>query len=670
MQFMTDQRLPRLARWLSQAVSLVARRSRGCADRMDERFSALAQMSTDWYFETDLHRRFTELVTAPRHPGMPRVNVLGRTWEELAGVDAGDAGSRALRAAFERNAAFQDLELCWRDAAGRRHYIVVSGEPWTDARGRLRGYRGIGRDITAQKEAEQALNASESQLAAIIDSAMDAIITIDTTHRIVVFNESAGAMFGCRRTDALGSPLDRFLPQGVAMIRAAQAGRVVRGTGCTGGHITALRSAGDEFPVEAAMSRIEVNGRELFSITLRDLTDRQALERVRTALESQLRESQKMEALGTMAGGIAHDFNNIVAAILGNAALARASLGDAASAQVFVEEISKAGLRARDLVQRIMAFSRRQPAVFTCQPLQPLIEETVQLLRATLPSGIAINHHLPARHLHVEADATQISQVLMNLGTNAWQALGSHPGRIDITLAAHNEREARLEVSDDGCGMDESTVQRIFEPFFTTKAKGEGTGLGLPVVHGIVQAHQGRISVRSRKGQGTTFEIILPLATPCAGDADTGVSQPAPLAAMGSGQHVLYIDDYAAMVFMMKASLQARDYRVTGFEDAHAALEFLRAHAGDVDLVVSDYNMPGKSGLDVAREVGRLRPGLPVILASGYLTDELREGAARAGVRELFDKPRGIEEMCDLIGQVLRQSAAAPEHRETAGAHE
>ena len=624
------------------------------------RGEALVRMSADWYFETDSGHRFTRFVAAQQGP-VPRVAVLGKTWSELPGVESGDSRWTALRNALQDNTPIRDFEFSWRDVRGRLHYLLINAEPILGLGGRLRGWRGLGRDCTAQKEAEQALNASESQLAAIIDSAMDAIITIDTAQRVVVFNESAGVMFGCLRAAALGLPLEHFLPQGLRAIQAAQAGRPAREPA---GPIAAMRAGGQEFPVEAAMSRIAVNGRELYSITLRDLTERQALERVRAALESQLRESQKMEALGTMAGGIAHDFNNIVAAMLGNAGLARASLPEGRSAQVFIGEIRKGGVRARDVVQRIMAFSRRQPAVFSCQPLQPLIEEAVQLLRATLPSGIEISCRLPELPLYVAADATQISQVVMNLGANAWQALGSQPGRIRVRLMAHGDQEVKLQVSDDGCGMDEATVQRIFEPFFTTKAKGEGTGLGLPVVHGIVQAHGGRIEVHSRKGDGTTFDIFLPLTAGRDGVPACELAQARPSAARGQGQHVVYLDDYPAMVFMMKATLDVRGYRTTGFEDAQSALEYLRGHIDEVDLVVSDYNMPGKSGLEVAREIRRLRPELPVILASGYLTDELRDGAARVGVRHLFDKPRGIEEMCDMIGEVLSTAAAAQESKQ------
>jgi CheY-like chemotaxis protein len=210
--------------------------------------------------------------------------------------------------------------------------------------------------------------------------------------------------------------------------------------------------------------------------------------------------------------------------------------------------------------------------------------------------------------------------------------------------------------------MDTATLERIFEPFFTTKAKGEGTGLGLPVVHGIVTAHGGRIAVDSRPNEGTTFQIWLPLV------ADAPMPQPAPeppaaddAPQRGRGQHVLYLDDYPAMVFMVKAMLEAQGYRVSGFEDPALALEWLRAHPGTCDLVVTDYNMPGVSGLELAAQIRQLQPALPLILASGYITDDLLEGAAALGVEHVFDKPRGIEELCALVGQVLRARTSLEE---------
>ncbi|RYY53580.1 MAG: response regulator, partial [Comamonadaceae bacterium] len=288
-------------------------------------------------------------------------------------------------------------------------------------------------------------------------------------------------------------------------------------------------------------------------------------------------------------------------------------------------------------------------------PLQPLVREGVQLLRAMLPAGIELAHAEPDEPLQVCADATQVNQVLMNLGTNAWQAIRQERGRVGIVLE-HVGDEACLSVSDNGCGMDSATVERIFEPFFTTKAKGEGTGLGLPVVHGIVHAHGGRITVDTQPGAGTTFRVWLPLVgcEDCTVHAAEGQDGAAPATgAPGQGRHVLYLDDYPAMVLMVKAMLEAQGYRVTGFEDPAAALDWMRAHPSEADLLVTDYNMPGCSGLELTALVRKLRPGLPVILTSGYITEDLQAAAAQLGVQHVFDKPRGVEDLCRLVGEVL-----------------
>lgn len=634
-----------------------------------DRFGAVTRLSAGWYWETDSIHRLVHVQAAPLGDRPASEEAMGLTRWDQPGADSDSQRWTAHRAQLARHEPFQDFSVRQADPRGRMRHLLLSGEPVFSPSGRFEGYRGVGHDVTAHKEAEQALNASESQLAAIIDAAMDAIITVDSYHNIVVFNDFAATLFGCRRTDALSSPLVRFLPecaQAIAAAGPAHPGEPAP-VSVRARSMTALRNDGAAFPVEASISQIQVTGRPMYLLILRDMSARAAADKERNALETQLRESQKMEALGTMAGGIAHDFNNIVAAILGNAALARERYGDPAAVHACIDEITKAGLRARDIVQRILSFSRRQPAVFTCQPLQNVVEETVQLLRATLPPSLRVTHRAPKEPLLVKADASQISQVIMNLGTNAWQALGSKPGHIRVLLDRQGN-QARLQVCDDGCGMDPDTVQRIFEPFFTTKPKGEGTGLGLPVVHGIVRAHGGRIDVYSAPGEGSTFEIFLPLAQER--EAADPVPNPCatPAGERGAGQHVVYLDDYPAMVLMVRATLQARGYRATGFEDASAALAFIRANAQDIDLVVSDYNMPEHSGLEVAREIRRLRADLPVILASGYLTDELRESAAEAGVRGLFDKPRGIDDMCAMIAGMLRPNApctpddAIPEH--------
>ena len=403
---------------------------------------------------------------------------------------------------------------------------------------------------------------------------------------------------------------------------------------------------------------------DCFIVQGTDITDRKQAERRREQLETQLRETHKMQAIGTLAGGIAHDFNNILAAILGNLALAQQDLVLDHAAQARLEQIRKAASRARSLVQQILAFSRRQPHELVLQPLQPVLDETLELLRTTLPASVALVVRVSDEPLWVNADATQMQQVVMNLCTNAWHALPDSRGRIEIGLArapappppytaddAPHAEWVHLWVRDDGRGMDETTLARIFEPFFTTRARAEGTGLGLSVVHGIVGEHGGVITVDSAPGRGSTFHIALPLADAA---EDSGFApHDAPAQPRGEGQHVLYVDDDEMMVVMVEGLLQRAGYRVTVCADAAGAIAALRAPTNGFDVVVTDYNMPRGSGLDVVRAARTIRPGLPVVISSGYLSDELRAAAAEAGVAHLLQKENTVDELGDVLREIL-----------------
>ncbi len=407
--------------------------------------------------------------------------------------------------------------------------------------------------------------------------------------------------------------------------------------------------------------------------TVQDITQRKLADAARASLEAQLLESHKMEAIGTLAGGIAHDFNNILATILGNATLVRQDLADDPQALQSLDEITKAAARARDLVRQILTFSRRDISKRTPIALGSVVDESIKRLRDTLPPQIVLEAHCEPDLPCVLADASQIGQVIINLVTNAMQAIGDQPGEIAVRLEAvtvdaamieahpalrglgnkRGDHAQRLVVSDSGHGMDPDTMARIFEPFFTTKAVDEGTGLGLSVVHGIVKAHDGAIVMTSQSGGGASFAIYLPIVEM---PVNAPLSAPAPVAALPitvaaaerSG-HILYLDDDEALVFMLQRILEQRGYRISGYTDQHEALAALRADPAAFDLVVTDYNMPGMSGLEVAREVRTIRPDMPVTIASGFIDETLREQAKGAGVRELIFKVNALEDLCDAF---------------------
>lgn len=423
-------------------------------------------------------------------------------------------------------------------------------------------------------------------------------------------------------------------------------------------------SSGELRYASAAVSAVRNAAGEVdcFIVQGTDITERRRAEALQHALEAQLRESQKLEAIGTLAGGIAHDFNNILGAILGNMALAREAAGPGHPAQGPLDQIKRAGRRARSLVQQILAFSRRQPHELIAQPLRPVVEETLALLRSTLPSSVALDAVLCQEAVWVNADSTQIQQVLMNLCTNAWHALNDGHGRIEVGLTITPDHAALLWVADDGAGIDATTRARIFEPFFTTKPVNRGTGLGLSVVHGIVVEHGGQISVDSTPGHGSRFTIELPMVDmePDTGDGTFGGdSQLGAFDGNGAGRHVLYVDDDEIMMLVAESLLRRAGFTVTVFQDAELARAALCERPSDWDLVVTDHNMPGCSGIELARTVAMVRPALPVVVSSGYVTEALRTEAERAGVRYVLRKENTLEELCSVAHRLL-DNAPAP----------
>ncbi|AOW11914.1 hypothetical protein LPB72_02280 [Hydrogenophaga crassostreae] len=437
-------------------------------------------------------------------------------------------------------------------------------------------------------------------------------------------------------------------------------------------------------------------------LTFVDITSLQAAQREQKALQIALSQSQKMQALGTLAGGVAHDFNNILAAILGNAELARQDAGETSAAVLSLDQISVAARRGRELVRQILAFSRQQPMERKRVSMRAILAESCGLLKPVMPSHVKLGTACGLGDLSINADATQLGQVLLNLGTNALHALGDQPGKLTIqvnrfpttsslvpsTLPKDWLGVIRVQVFDSGCGMDEATRLRIFEPFFTTRKLGTGTGLGLPVVLGIVEGHGGVIEVNSQPGEGTTFSLYFPAAVtdPGAGYVHSGWPQGKALPENMETQavdlkvpqdassvqnatmivetpeiqrHVLYLDDDDTLVFLVRRLLERRGFKVTTFTDQQEAIDAVRAKPTGFDLLMTDFNMPGMSGLDVARAVLEINPLLPVAVASGYITDELQAEAKAAGVREVVFKTDAVEDFCTVVAKLVANGATA-----------
>jgi PAS domain S-box-containing protein len=459
-------------------------------------------------------------------------------------------------------------------------------------------------------------------------------------------------------TAAAGDAFSRSAGAAAAGLRSALAFPIVVGDEVTG--VIDFLGGGAAGPDAKLLEMFETIGRQLGLFFERKRVDAE-----RSKLEAQLQQAQKMEALGQLSGGIAHDFNNVLTAITANVDLALRDTGPDHPAAESLTDAVTACQRARDLVRQILLFTRQQPHERRVVNLASIADESARLLKATFPAGVELVVSLTAGDRpEVLADATQLQQVIVNLSTNAMHALEARgAGHVEISVdttvvdadraralvGVRPGRWARLRVHDDGAGIDAAIVDRIFEPFFTTKAPGRGTGLGLSVVHGIVRAHEGAIAVTSQAGAGTTFEIYLPLAPRA---VPPRAASP-PTLPRGDGQHVLFVDDEESLVASARRALVRAGYQVSGFSKPGDALALYAADPSRFALIVTDMNMPEMSGLQVATEIRKHRPDLPVLLVSGNVTDQMERRASEVGVRKVVHKPWTVSELVEAVQRAL-----------------
>jgi PAS domain S-box-containing protein len=644
---------------------------RGGATLRDADFAALADASPDFIFAKDRDYRFLYANrTYAAFLGVSPALLIGRRDADFIQPSA-DAGSgpgsfRALDDEVLAGATVGTRRVSARHAGRVLHFDVVK-QPVRDAHGEVYGVLTHARDVTAVLRAEDALRESEARYRTLLEHAPVGMYVHDGA-QIRFANRAFAALMGAAEPAALlGYPVIEIAhPEERARLRerlrAIAEGAVATPT--VDFRAVALDGGIKHVRVMATTCRYE--GQPAVQVVIIDETERRAAEVARAALEAQLLHAQRLDALGTLAGGVAHDFNNLLAVIQVNADLAKRGLAAGHASREALDDVLVATAHAGELVRGILAFSRKQPLARQPLHLTDSVQEAVRLVRTMLPPSIALVVVPGADDAWVLADPTQVQQVLVNLCTNAWHAIGGdRPGEIRIAIEAvhlddagaraHPElragRYVSITVRDDGAGMDADTLARAFDPFFTTKGTGHGTGLGLSVVHGIMRGHGGAVTASSGLERGTELRLYFPVS-----DADLpaiAAADDAPRGVAPRRARVLVVDDVPAMQSVILRALGHLALDGVAHGSVAAAMVALRGAPEAWDLLVTDFNMPGASGLDLAREVKTVRPDLPVILISGYLDDGVRAAALELGVRALLAKPFTIEELEAAVGAAL-----------------
>ena len=592
---------------------------------------------------------------------VPRKQLIGKNYKTmgLPGETAERLDASLLRVV--KTGTSQSVEFDLNTKKGRKVFSWRA-VPETDEAEKLRSVLIVARDVTHEREEERV----RQRLAAAIEETGEGVVLTETDGTIAYVNDAFCRIVECEKTEAVGTKIGRFARDGVdAGLVAAIKIALSRGKPWSGRLDLPKEIAGLSVDVHVSPIKNASGVITGFVGIVRDVTQE-------AALESQLRESQKLESLGTLSGGIAHDFNNMLAVIIGNAELALEDSEKDSPSRHYLNQTIGAAMRSRDLVKQILSFSRKSVHRAKSFDLASLVRDTANLLRSSLPTTIEMRLEIDTVEDTVSADPTQIQQVIMNIATNASQAMGQEGvmtmGLREVCFDPEDPlpdpglrpgEYLVLSISDTGTGMDEAVRRRIFEPFFTTKEVGKGTGLGLSVVYGIVKAHEGAVIVESAKGEGSTFRVFLPKGN------SQGPEAPAEEALVPRGKgRVLFIDDEESIASMARIALSKLGYDVRAETDPRAALRIFLKDPDRFNLVVTDQTMPHMSGLTLAGRLLAARPDIPIILSTGYSAVVDQKTAKDAGITAFVMKPLTREQLARAVKDALDGAAGRQPQQE------
>ena len=623
----------------------------------EEKYSSLVESTEDSIYLVDKNSAY--LFMNEKHLlrlGLQPDELLGKTYGDFHSEVDAQAFSAIVEKVFQTGRPNQQEHRSLRDGG----YFLRTLSPVKDPGGNTTSVTVVSKDITDRARSEEALKESEEKYRTVLEANPDPLVVYGMEGRVIYLNPAFTRVFHWSLEELIGKKMDNFVPEENWPETRMMISKVtVSGEDFSGFETRRYTRDGNTLDVSISGSfyRDREGNVAASVINLRDITEQKKM-------ATQLQQSQKMEAVGTLAGGIAHDFNNILAVILGNAELAIDDVPKGNLAAECLEEIRLASIRAKEMIQQLLSFSRKTDEENKPLNMVPVIKASMKMLRTAIPSSVEFNQHISDEPCNIMGNASQINQIVMNLVTNAFHAMYEEEGLLEVTLEKIILQEekpcfdwilapgayVRLKARDTGKGIDQQILGRIFEPYYTTKDVGKGTGMGLSVVHGIVKRHDGGIRVESEFGKGTVFEIYFPALVEMIEEEKELDGE-----IKGGSERILFVDDEASIVKLNHQRLESLGYRVKSTTRPLEALEWFRADPDQFDVIITDMTMPKMVGDKLTKEILAIRPDMPVIICTGYSERISADNAEALGARKYIEKPIEIRELAASLREVLEE---------------